>query len=333
MFTNIPKRPALDRAFAGAALALAFALGAFALAAAPAPALAGAPMAKSQAPGYYRLMLGDFEVTALSDGTIDLAADKLLKAPPAKIDQALARAFLAEPVETSVNGFLVNTGARLVLIDAGAGTLFGPRVGKLVENLKAAGYRPEQVDDVFITHLHPDHVGGIALNGAAVFPNATIHAAKPDAEYWLSQENLDKAPKDSKMFFQGARDSLKPYIDAGRFQPFTADADLVPGVRSWGTHGHTAGHTSYVVESKGQRLVVIGDLIHFGSVQFDDPSITVAFDTDAKAAAAERALVFGRVAKGGDLMAAAHLPFPGIGHLRAAGKGWQWTPVNYTQPR
>jgi glyoxylase-like metal-dependent hydrolase (beta-lactamase superfamily II) len=318
---------------ARALVAAAFALGASALSTAPVTALAAAPMVKTQAPGYYRFMLGDFEVTALSDGTVDLAADKILKAPPAKIKQALAQSYLGEPVETSVNGYLVNTGARLVLIDTGAGTLFGPTLGKLVANLQAAGYRPDQVDDVFITHMHPDHVGGLAAAGAAVFPNATIHAGKLDADYWLSQANLDKAPQDSKMFFQGARDSLKPYIDAGRFQTFTADAELVPGVRSWGTHGHTAGHTSYVVESKGQRLVVIGDLIHFGAVQFNDPAVTVAFDTDAKAAAAERALVFGRAAKEGDLVAAAHIQFPGIGHLRAAGKGWQWVPVNYTQPR
>jgi glyoxylase-like metal-dependent hydrolase (beta-lactamase superfamily II) len=299
----------------------------------PVPAVAAAAMVKTQAPGYYRLMLGDYEVTALSDGTVDLAADKLLKQAPDKTNKALAQSFLSEPVETSVNGYLVNTGARLVLIDAGSGPLFGPTLGKLVANMEAAGYRPEDVDDVFITHLHPDHVGGIAAKGVAVFPKATIHANKLDADYWLSVENFDKAPKESKMFFQGARDSLKPYIDAGRFQTFEADAQLVPGVRSWSTHGHTAGHTSYVVESKGQRLVVIGDLIHIGAVQFADPSVTIAFDTDTKAAAIERAHVFERAAKGGDLVAAAHIQFPGIGHLRAAGKGWQWVPVNYTRQR
>jgi glyoxylase-like metal-dependent hydrolase (beta-lactamase superfamily II) len=332
MIRNMSARSALAR-LAAVGAAAAFTLGAATLSAVPAPAQAAAPMANGQAPGYYRLMLGDFELTVLNDGTLDLPADKLLKQPADKTNKALAHSYLAEPVQTSVNGFLVNTGARLVLIDAGAGPLFGPTVGKLVANLEAAGYRPEQVDDIFITHLHPDHVGGIAAQGAAVFPNATIHVGKLDADFWLSQDNLDKAPKDSKPFFQGARDSLKPYIDGGRFQTFTADAELVPGVRSWGTHGHTAGHTSYIVESRGQRLVVIGDLIHFGAVQFADPSVTINFDTDSKAAAAERALVFGRAAKGGDLVGAAHIQFPGLGHLRAAGKGWDWVPVNYTQPR
>ena len=94
--------------------------------------------------------------------------------------------------------------------------------------------------------------------------------------------------------------------------------------------GHTAGHTSYLVESKGQRLLVIGDLIHVASVQFADPGVTIAFDSDAKVAAASRAAVFGLAAKDGDLVAAAHLQFPGLGHLRAGGKSWQWVPANYS---
>src|SRR5213078_2000237 len=111
-------------------------------------ALAGAPMAKGQAPGWYRMKLGDFEVTALSDGTADLPMDQLLTGTtPDKVKKALAAEFLTAPVETSVNAFLVNTGTKLVLIDTGAANLFGPTLGKLIVNLKASGYQPEQVDD------------------------------------------------------------------------------------------------------------------------------------------------------------------------------------------
>ncbi|HEX8612676.1 MAG TPA: MBL fold metallo-hydrolase [Telluria sp.] len=294
---------------------------------------AAAPMAKVSAPGYFRMMLGEFEVTALSDGTTELPVNKLLKTAPAKVDKALAKAFLASPVETSFNAYLINTGSKLVLVDSGAGGLFGPNLGKLVANLKASGYQPEQVDEIYITHLHPDHVGGIAKDGAAAFANAVVRADKRDADFWLSQANMEKAPADAKGFFQGAMASLKPYIDAKRFQPFEGDTQLVPGVKATSTYGHTAGHTSYVVESGGQKLLLVGDLIHVGAVQFDEPGVTIAFDSDEKAARAQRIKAFGAAAKEGTWVGASHLQFPGIGHVRSAGKAYQWVPVNYTQVR
>jgi glyoxylase-like metal-dependent hydrolase (beta-lactamase superfamily II) len=275
-------------------------------------------------------MLGDFEVTALSDGTVDLDVAKLLAEPPARTRVALARSFVASPLETSVNAYLINTGAKLVLIDAGAGTLFGPTLGRLMANLRAAGYQPEQVDDIFLTHMHPDHVGGLSSNGVLAFPNATIHADKRDSDFWLSQANMDKAPADSKGFFQGAMASVNPYVAAGKYQPFDSDGALVPGIRALASHGHTAGHTSYVVESRGERLIVVGDLVHVAAVQFDQPSVTIGFDSDAKAAAVARETVFKEAAKEGALVGAAHLQFPGLGHLRSAGRAWQWVPVNYS---
>ena len=319
-----------SRLFHVTALTAAIALGSAALVVAPTSASAAAPQLRTQAPGFYRTMLGDFEITALSDGTVDLDVAKLLAEPAAKTDAALAKAFVHGPLETSVNAYLVNTGSRLVLIDAGAGTLFGPTLGKLLANLKAAGYQPEQIDDVFVTHMHPDHVGGLSANGVRVFPNATLHADKRDSDFWLSQANLDKAAADSKGFFQGAMASVNPYVAAGKYQPFEADGEPVPGIRTLASYGHTAGHTSYLVESKGQQLLVVGDLIHVAAVQFADPGVTIAFDSDAKAAALSRAAVFGMAAKDDALVGAAHLQFPGMGHLRAAGKSWQWVPVNYS---
>jgi glyoxylase-like metal-dependent hydrolase (beta-lactamase superfamily II) len=319
----------INRLFRLTALGAALAFGA-ALVAAPTAASAAAPQVRTQAPGFYRAMLGDFEITALSDGTIDLDVAKLLAEPAPKTDAALSKGFVKGPVETSVNAYLVNTGTKLVLVDAGAGALFGPTLGKLLASLQAAGYKPEQVDDILITHMHPDHVGGLSTNGQRVFPNATLHADKRDSDFWLSQANLDQAPASSKGFFQGAMASVNPYVAAGKYQPFEADGEPVPGIRTLASIGHTAGHTSYVVESKGQQLLVIGDLIHVASVQFADPGVTISFDSDAKAAAASRDKVFKLAARDGALVGAAHLQFPGLGHLRAAGKAWQWVPSNYS---
>ena len=291
---------------------------------------AAAPMVKTSAPGFYRMMLGDFEVTALSDGTVSLPVDKLLtNTTPAKTTKALARAFQSAPLETSVNGYLINTGSKLVLIDTGAAKLFGPTLGNLLANLKAAGYQPEQVDEIYITHMHPDHVGGLMDGEKMAFPNATVRADKHDADFWLSQANLDKAPADSKGFFQGAMASLNPYVKAGKFSAFDGATDLVPGIKAIATRGHTAGHSTYVVESKGQKLVLWGDLIHVAAVQFDDPSVTIQFDSDAKRAAAARKRAYAEAAKGGYLVAATHIAFPGVGHVRANGKAYTWVPANY----
>jgi glyoxylase-like metal-dependent hydrolase (beta-lactamase superfamily II) len=295
-----------------------------------AAAAASAPQQKTQAPGYERMMLGEFEVTALSDGTFQMDPGKMLtNTTPKQLDAALARSFLKSPVETSVNGFLINTSSKLVLIDTGAGTLFGPTLGRLLSNLKASGYKPEQVDEIYITHMHSDHVGGLLADGKPAFPNAIVRAAQLEADFWLSKAHMDAAPADRKDGYQGAMNSLNPYVSTGKFKPFSGDMELVPGVRAVASPGHTVGHTVYVVESKGQKLVLWGDLMHVAAAQFPDPSVTIRFDTDSVMASTQRKKVFADAAGHGDWVAGAHLPFPGIGHLRAAGQGYVYVPANY----
>lgn len=297
-------------------------------------AQAGAPQVKTQAPGFYRMMLGDIEVTALFDGTIDLQPKQLLTNTTQKdVGKLLDKGFQKDVVPTSVDGYLINTGSKLVLVDTGAGNLFGPTVGNLVANLKASGYQPEQVDEIYITHMHGDHVGGLAADGKLVFPNAIVRADQHDADFWLSKENLDKAPEAMKGFFQGAQASLNPYVSAGKFKAFDGETDLVPGVRAIAARGHTPGHSIYAVESKGRKLVLWGDLMHVAAVQFPQPQITISFDTDSKSAAIQRKKAYAEAAKEGYLVAAAHLPFPGIGHIRAEGRGYVWVPVDYQQIR
>ena len=299
-------------------------------AASPLTARANAPMVKTQAPGFFRFMLGSFEVTVISDGTVMLPMSKLLAGKPEKTAAKFKKAFLGDPVETSDNAYLVNTGTKLVLIDTGAGGLFGPTLGSLNANLKAAGYTPEQVDEIYITHAHPDHIGGLTVNGALAFPNATLRLDQADLDFWLDDAKLKAAPEDSKGFFQGAQAMLKPWVDAKRVSTFTGATELVPGVKAQPSHGHTAGHTTYVVESDGQKLVLWGDLMHAAAIQFPDPSVTIAFDTDRKAAAAQRKKAYADAAKNGYLVGVTHVSFPGVGHVRTEGKGYEWMPINYT---
>lgn len=294
-------------------------------------ALAAAPMAKSPAPGWYRIMLGDFEVTPLSDGTVDLPVEQLLADKQDKTKATLAKHFLKTPLETSDNAFLVNTGSKLVLIDTGAGSFFGPTLGRLVANMKAAGYSPEQVDEIYITHFHGDHVGGLVNNSQIVFPNAVLRASKREADYWLSQANMDKS--EDKGGFQAAMAAIQPYVKAGKFKAIEGDVELLPGIRAQGTGAHTPGHMTYVVVSKGEKLVLIGDLIHVAAVQMAEPGVTISFDSDQKASAQARKRAFDAAVKGKYLIGGAHLAFPGLGHLRSEGKGYRFVPVNYTQMR
>ncbi|MBV8633571.1 MAG: MBL fold metallo-hydrolase [Burkholderiaceae bacterium] len=295
-------------------------------------ALAAAPLSQAQAPGFYRTMVGSIEVTVLSDGTVQLpVADILTGAKPGEVAKALSHNYLKSPLETSFNAFLINTGSKLVLVDTGAGHFFGPTLGNLTANLKAAGYAPEQVDEIYITHFHGDHIGGLIDNdGKAVFSNAVVRADKHESDYFLSKANLDKASADEKSGFQHAQEALGPYVSTGHFKAIESDGELVPGVSSRAAYGHTPGHTTYVVQSNGQKLTLIGDLMHVASVQFPDPSVTIKFDSDTKQAAVQRKKLYAEAAKDGGLIGGAHLSFPGLGRLRTDGKGYDWIPLNYS---
>jgi glyoxylase-like metal-dependent hydrolase (beta-lactamase superfamily II) len=176
----------------------------------------------------------------------------------------------------------------------------------------ASGYTPEQVDEVLLTHLHADHVGGIAPGGISAFPNAVIRSSKLDADHWLNDMNEKAAPDFLRPMFEGDKASLKPYIAAGRYISFEGEQEMVPGIRAIPLPGHTPGHTSYAVESRRQKLLVWGDVVHVAAVQFPDPSVTVKYDSDEDQAEADRERIFSDAAKGGYWIGAAHISFPGL---------------------
>ena len=172
-----------------------------------------APQLTQSQAGYYRFMVGKVEVIALSDGTIGLDT-QLLRTPDRHgVDTALKVAHLKSPLDTSVNAYLVKLAGRLILVDAGTGTLFGPSLNKLPASLRAAGVEPEQITDVLITHVHTDHTGGLMSGDRRVYPNATLHVDQREVGYWLDAANEQAAPAAKKSFFQQAR--TQPLLQRG----------------------------------------------------------------------------------------------------------------------
>src|ERR1700694_5496291 len=296
-------------------------------------ALASAPQIRDQAPGFFRLKVGDLEVTTLYDASAVFQLD-WLKGQKATI-AGVAKALQQDPhlLDAADSGFLVNTGKQLILVDAGAGTWYGGGAfGRLAGSLRGAGYTPEQVDLVLITHLHADHVGGLTSHdGDRVFPNAEVYVAKAESDFWLSPEIAAKAPKDAQPFFQSAQAIAAPYIKAGKWHTFSGSESIVDGMQLVPLPGHTPGHTGYEFSSKGQKILFWGDIIHAQRVQLQHPEITATFDIDQTAAAATRRQLLPKLAREGILIAGPHTSlFPALGRLRKEGSGYRWVPVVFT---
>ncbi|WP_158799038.1 MBL fold metallo-hydrolase [Pedobacter sp. L105] len=282
-------------------------------------------------PGYYQMALGDLQITALSDGTTPQKLNELLQdGKPGEIKQLMKANFQSDTLECSVNAYLVKTGDKLILIDAGAADAYGPALGRLTSSLEKIGYKPEQIDAVLLTHIHMDHIGGLTKGSELTFPNADVYISKIEADYYLSSVNKEKAPKEMKRFFDGATQKLSPIIKAGKLKTFEFGNEIFPGIMPVASPGHTPGHSFYALESKGQKIVFWGDIMVSDVVQFADPSITSVYDYDRKEAMITRKKALADAAAKGYWVGISHSSFPGIGHISSDGKKFKLIPINYS---
>jgi glyoxylase-like metal-dependent hydrolase (beta-lactamase superfamily II) len=282
-----------------------------------------------QSPGFYRGMLGAFEVTTLSDGN----------APPRPMDWIFSKSAIAiteyaanheaPPISMSINAYLINTGSRLILIDTGAGELLGATSGLLISNLNAAGYRLDQIDTILLTHVHAEHSGGLSIGGVRQFPNATVYVDSRDFEFFVTGKDHPGQSAALRTIIQQSRATVGPYVDAKKIALIKSDDEVLPGITARSQPGHTPGHTAYLVESEGHEIFFWGDIIHSAEVQFEHPEVTVQYDINPNKAIEARMREFEFTADRGILVASDHISFPGLGHVRKIGAGYRWVPIPY----
>ncbi|MGF1475807.1 MAG: MBL fold metallo-hydrolase [Geminicoccaceae bacterium] len=288
----------------------------------------GGAGALTQVAGAYRRGVGDTVVTALLDGYLELDPN-MLTGSDKEANKALLRdAFIAtDAVETSVNAYLIQTPNNTVLVDGGAGSAFGPTAGNLPAAIEAAGVAPDDVDTLFCTHLHPDHVGAFIADGEAAFANAELVVHSADQTFWSNDDNFADAGEQAQNFAAIAQSVLSAYQD--RLRAVENGVEIVPGVQVMHFPGHTPGHSGLMVSSGDSSMLLWGDIVHIGPVQFARPELTIPFDVNQPKAAETRAGVLDMVAADRIEIAGSHIDFPSFGHVEKAPDGYTFTPSRW----
>jgi glyoxylase-like metal-dependent hydrolase (beta-lactamase superfamily II) len=309
---------------AAAGAAAGFAAGA----AFPGTALAAAPKSGHAVPSYYRFDLGEFEVTTILDGSVQVDGPHPIfgeSVSAAEVQALAAQHFLpADRMAISFTPVMVNTGAELVLFDTGNGAGRRPDAGKLASLLCAAGFQPEQVDLVVISHFHPDHIGGLMEGGQPLFPNARYVTGEVEYDFWSPKDRLSGPTERVATLVQANVVPLAEKI------AFVKDGDAVaPGIEAIAAFGHTPGHMAFHIESAGERLLLSADTANHFVMSLGRPDWHVRFDMDKEQAVASRKRIFDLVAADRIPFTGYHMPFPAVGYVEKQDLGYRYVPASY----
>jgi glyoxylase-like metal-dependent hydrolase (beta-lactamase superfamily II) len=280
---------------------------------------------QQQIPGVYHRRVGDIVITAISDGFLDGTVEGMRNIPPDEA-RAILTASFRPARRTSVNAFLIYSGGRFALMETGSGNYLQPTAGKVMANLKAAGVDPAAIETVILTHMHPDHSAGLTdmTTGRRNYPNAELVMHENEPAHWFDDVAMAKGTdREKKLFFQAGREQVAPYRDRWRL---FKQGEVFPGVTAIPRPGHTPGHTTFMISSGSEQLLIWGDTVHVPEVQTARPEVCMEVDTDQDAAAVSRRKVFDMAATDRLLVTGMHLHFPGFAHLVREGTGYRLIP-------
>ncbi|MCL2011878.1 MAG: MBL fold metallo-hydrolase [Cystobacterineae bacterium] len=309
----------------GAAFALCIALG-LGCASASKGGLARADI-KLHAEGH--MPLGTAKIWPLSDGEVRLKPSLFQGIPSEEKLKALGVEIEEEELPTSLNAYFIEWGESRILVDAGAGVFMGPGAGHVVSALAERGIAPESIDAVLLTHLHGDHFGGLIEGEAPRFPNATLWVHETEFLFWTNPQLVDSRPEEQREGYAELQQGVLLFAKTlnHKLKTFNAEQELFPGLRAMPAPGHTPGHTAFMLESEGQKLLIWGDLAHNIQLQTAFPKAYPLFDVEPEVAIATRLQWMKKAADEGFWVAGMHLPHPGIGRLEKAGEQFRFVPM------
>ena len=264
--------------------------------------------------------VGNFKVTALRDGELSLPSEVLMNLSDEQSEQI--KADENNKLATSnVNAYLIQTEGKNLLIDSGCRDLFGPTCGFLQDALKEAGLEPNDITDIFLTHLHPDHVAGaINAKGSAVFENASFKVIDLEYNFWTSDTFTDSEVNGND--WAGlARAALNAYKD--KIETISLGKDIIPGVTSVSIPGHTPGHSGFRVDEGNETLIQMGDILHVPNLQLESPSISTVFDVDSEEALKSRKELLDMVSNDRILCTSGHMIQPKFGYIEKSGASYK----------
>lgn len=285
-----------------------------------------------QAPGFYRYKVGEIEVTAVNDGYAERSVEGYVKNVPLGEVAQFLRQIHHQPagrVRVPYTTLVLRTGGKTVLIDTGNGDSGAPTTGTWMTNFKAAGFDPDAVDVVILSHFHGDHINGLRLkSGQWVFPRAEVKVPGVEWDFWMDGNKMAAAPDAARGNFRNVRRVLGPV--AGSVTRFAADSEVVPGVTAVAAYGHTPGHTVFAISSGPGKLMLMSDVTNHSSVFLRNPEWHVLLDIDPETAAKTRRRMADLAVAESMQVAFYHAPFPSTGYIERAGNGYRLEPVQWS---
>lgn len=273
--------------------------------------------------GVYRRRVGEFLVTAVNDGAVAIPSEAMVGIDPQGVAETLTASFRPPQPLVTVGTYLIEYRGSRTLVDTGAGKLMGPSLGKVVANLRALGIAPEQIDRVVLTHLHPDHAGGMLDDaGNAVFAAAELVLPREEEAHWLGGEPPTDALGISAQVNAFAPQLRRAYAKGWR--SIGQSEEVLPGMHRVALAGHTPGHSGYRLASGGEQLLIWGDIVHVPTIQIANPEVGLAFDVDVEQGRATRRRILDEVATDRIAIGGMHLEFPGFGHVVRSGGSYEY---------